>query len=183
MAHETSEDAASPVRPRLEPSTSLELDSLAAPPWQGVSPRLRWYLFVRMIAALVLIAIVGGVVVSVWLAPVFFAYGVLLVVAAVGTGSLYSMVAGRRWRWAEGRSDLFVAHGVLVRQVVVVPYGRIQVVDVTADPVERGLGLATVRIHTAAMTVDAYVCGLEESEADQLRERLAARSETFSTGL
>jgi membrane protein YdbS with pleckstrin-like domain len=45
--------------------------------------------------------------------------------------------------------------GVLVRRVSVVPYGRMQFVEVTAGPFERAFRLATVQLHTAAAASDA----------------------------
>ena len=72
---------------------------------------------------------------------------------------------------------------MFLRQLVVVPYGRMQVVDMTADLLEQALGIATVRVRTAASTADTRVVGLPLEEAVRLRGRLAARSESFSTGL
>jgi len=56
----------------------------------------------------------------------------------------------RSWGYAERADDLLVTHGVLVRRLVVVPYGRMQLVDVTAGPVERKFGISTLRLHTAS---------------------------------
>ncbi len=42
-----------------------------------------------------------------------------------------------------------------IRRTSVVPYGRMQYVDVTAGPLDRRLGLATVVLHTAAAATDA----------------------------
>ena len=58
-----------------------------------------------------------------------------------------------------------------------------QFVDVTAGPLERALGLATVQLHTAAATSDARVPGLPPEEASRLRDRLAALGEDASEGL
>jgi len=49
-----------------------------------------------------------------------------------------------------------------------------QFVDVTAGPVERLFGIATVRLHTAAAATDARLPGLGVSEAARLREQLTA---------
>ncbi len=71
----------------------------------------------------------------------------------------------------------------MVRRLSVVPYGRMQFVDVTAGPVERSFGLATVRLHTAAAASDARIPGLEAEEAARLRDQLAAFGEASSAGL
>ena len=65
----------------------------------------------------------------------------------------------------------------------VVPYGRMQFVDVTAGPLERSFGLATVRMHTAAAASDARIPGLTESDAARLRDQLAALGESKAAGL
>ena len=49
----------------------------------------------------------------------------------------------------------------MVRRLSVVPYGRMQFVEVTAGPVERIFHLSTVKLHTAAAASDARIPGLE----------------------
>lgn len=87
------------------------------------------------------------------------------------------------WGYLERQDDLVVRRGVLVRRTSVVPYGRMQYVDVTAGPLDRRLGLATVTLHTAAAATDAYVPGLRADEAARLRDRLAALGEARQAGL
>jgi membrane protein YdbS with pleckstrin-like domain len=65
----------------------------------------------------------------------------------------------------------------------VVPYGRMQFIDVTAGPLERAFGLATVRLHTAAAATDARIPGLTSEEAARLRDRLAELGESQAAGL
>jgi uncharacterized protein len=89
----------------------------------------------------------------------------------------------RAWSYTERDEDLIVARGVLVRRLSVVPYGRMQFVDVTAGPVERAFRLATVKLHTAAAASDARIPGLERAEAARLRDRLAALGEAKAAGL
>ena len=89
----------------------------------------------------------------------------------------------RSWGYTERADDLLVTHGVLFRRLVVVPYGRMQLVDVTATFVERWLGIATVRLYTAAATTDARIPGLRAPDAARLRDRLAEKGEARSAGL
>jgi uncharacterized protein len=89
----------------------------------------------------------------------------------------------RAWRYAERDLDLIVQRGLMFRRVSVVPYGRMQFIDVTAGPVDRLFGLATVQLHTAAAATDARIPGLRREEANQLRDRLAAVGEARATGL
>jgi membrane protein YdbS with pleckstrin-like domain len=85
--------------------------------------------------------------------------------------------------YAERDDDLLIRHGIMFRQLVVVPYGRMQMVDVTAGPVERRFGIATLRLHTASAGTDASIRGLPPDEAARLRDRLAALGEARSAGL
>ncbi len=89
----------------------------------------------------------------------------------------------RAWSYTERDDDLIVSRGVLVRRQSVVPYGRMQFVNVTAGPVERLFRLATVKLHTAAAASDARIPGLERDEAARLRDRLAALGEAKAAGL
>jgi membrane protein YdbS with pleckstrin-like domain len=89
----------------------------------------------------------------------------------------------RSWGYLERDDDLIVRRGLLFRQVSVVPYGRMQLIDVTAGPIDRLFGLATVQLHTAAAATDARIPGLPRAEAERLRDRLASLGEARATGL
>ena len=73
--------------------------------------------------------------------------------------------------------------GVMFSRLSVIPYGRMQFIDVTAGPLERSFGLATVRLHTAAAATDARIPGLESEEAARLRDSLAELGEAQAAGL
>ncbi|MET9733565.1 PH domain-containing protein [Streptomyces sp. NPDC006458] len=89
----------------------------------------------------------------------------------------------RSWRYAERADDLLISRGVMWRKVTVVPYGRMQLVEVTSGPVERHFGLASVQLHTAAAATDAAIPGLDPAEAERLRDRLTELGEARSAGL
>jgi membrane protein YdbS with pleckstrin-like domain len=106
--------------------------------------------------------------------------------AAVVAGLLLLPFVGRRyrsWGYAERKDDLLVRRGVMFARLSVVPYGRMQFIDVTAGPLERSFGLASVRLHTAAAATDARIPGLEREEAARLRDRLAELGEAQAAGL
>ncbi|HEX6951895.1 MAG TPA: PH domain-containing protein [Gaiellaceae bacterium] len=112
------------------------------------------------------------------------AYG--LAAAAVALAAIALPFVGRRfgsWGYAEREDDLLVRRGVMFARLSVVPYGRMQFIDVTAGPLERAFGLATVRLHTAAAATDARIPGLERGEAARLRDRLAELGEAQAAGL
>jgi len=170
------------------------MDVAFAPPgerWVPVSPRL------RMLRRTLLLAVGAP---AALIALVLLGIGVGLA-AGRGAGGLAglaglvfcSLVLGWGWRligrnydswgYAEREDDLLVTHGWMFRRLVVVPYGRMQFVDVTAGPVERRFGLATLQLHTAAAATDATIPGLPPEEAARLRDRLAALGEARSAGL
>ena len=112
------------------------------------------------------------------------AYGVAG--AALVAGVILWLLVGRRyrsWGYAEREDDLLVRRGVMFARLSVVPYGRMQFIDVTAGPLERAFRLATVRLHTAAAATDARIPGLERDEAARLRDRLAELGEAQAAGL
>ncbi len=101
-------------------------------------------------------------------------------------GGLADRFAGRRvraWAYAERADDLLVGRGVMFRRMSVIPYGRMQYVEVTAGPFERAFGLATVQMHTAAAASDARIPGLTAAEAGRLRDQLTTLGEAQATGL
>jgi membrane protein YdbS with pleckstrin-like domain len=106
--------------------------------------------------------------------------------AALAGGAIAWIVVGRRfrsWGYAEREDDLLVRRGVMFARLSVVPYGRMQFIDVSAGPLERAFGLATVRLHTAAAATDARIPGLERKEAGRLRDRLTELGEAQAAGL
>ena len=89
----------------------------------------------------------------------------------------------RSWRYAERADDLLLSRGVLWQELTVVPYGRMQLIEVTSGPLERRFGLASVQLHTAAAASDARIPGLLPEEATRLRERLTELGRAQSAGL
>ena len=85
--------------------------------------------------------------------------------------------------YAEREDDLLIRKGILLRSIVVVPYGRMQYVDVTAGPLARSVGIASVQLHTASAATDASIPGLPAAEAARLRDQLASRGEALRSGL
>jgi membrane protein YdbS with pleckstrin-like domain len=151
-------------------------------PWVRVSPKLATLR--RLLTIGVGAVLVAGVTVLAAMASTWAAVAVaVLGVGALGWGWVVVGRSVRSWGYAERAEDLLVTRGVLNRQLVVVPYGRMQFVDVTAGPLDRRFGLATVQLHTAAAASDAQIPGLVPAEAARLRDRLAARGEAGAAGV
>ncbi|WP_427134755.1 PH domain-containing protein [Pseudarthrobacter sp. S9] len=85
--------------------------------------------------------------------------------------------------YAEREDDLLIRRGIFFQRTLVVPYGRMQYVDIGAGPVERALGLCTLKLHTASAGTNAEIPGLPAAEGARLREQLSARGEARLAGL
>lgn len=162
------------------------VDQLFAPPddaWRQVSPKLinvRRLVLMLTVGAFAVVVGVGmwflldglGIAITLALAAIALAWGLLLIPRN-----------WRRWGYAEREDDLLVTRGVLFRSLTVVPYGRMQFVDVASGPIDRRYGLATVQLHTASPSTDAKIPGLPAEEAARLRDRLSALGEARAAGL
>lgn len=107
--------------------------------------------------------------------------GVILVIGIVVAIVLPFSV--RRRRYCLRDDDFVAARGVIWHRVEVVPYGRIQYVDMTAGPVLRAFGLTRIKIHTAATDSHPEVLGIPATEGARLRDELARRGEERQAGL
>ena len=91
----------------------------------------------------------------------------------------FFLLPRRRWRgwgYREEEAELHVRHGLLVRYRTVVPFGRVQHIDVAQGPVERRFGLATLILHTAGTRAAAVpLPGLPHEEAERMRDRIRAK--------
>ncbi|MGJ9404383.1 PH domain-containing protein [Arthrobacter sp. KK5.5] len=158
--------------------------------WRRVSPK---YARVRIIGSLVgfLVALVLlGVPLALRLSGIWPAYPLWLAwgvpAAVVGLEIVSLILIPRQVRaigYAERENDLLVRSGLLFQKVLVVPYGRMQYVDVAVGPIDRQLGLCRVQLHTASTSATAEIPGLPAAEGTRLREQLSARGEARLAGL
>ena len=81
--------------------------------------------------------------------------------------------AARGYSLAEER--LRVVRGVLFRSDTVVPFGRVQHIDVDQGPLERAFHLATLTVHTAGShNASVSLPGLAHEDAVAMREEIRA---------
>lgn len=152
--------------------------------WQHVSPRLT---AARRVTWSILLVVLLIVLIVVFFIPdvpraVPGAAAVVLVVA-YGWGLWYFGRRTKSWAYAERADDLIVIRGFMFKRLVIVPYGRMQLVDLAAGPVDRAFGIAKLQLHTAAATSDACIPGLVPEVAAALRDRLASLGEQRAAGL
>ncbi len=82
----------------------------------------------------------------------------------------------RNWSYEVAEEALELRHGVIERVHSAIPYYRVQYVDINQGPIERMVGLARLRVHTAAASSDATIPGIASGEADALRQVILERA-------
>lgn len=154
--------------------------------WQRVSMR---YAAVDAIGSVIGWGIIGvGATVPFWFLfdgdlP-WWAWLPLIAAAVLATlGVVFSTLRTRTIGYLERSDDLLVRRGMLFRRFVAVPYGRMQVVDITQGPLERMFGLKALKFVTAAASSGIDIPGLPGTTAEELRDRLVAVSESRRAGL
>ena len=140
---------------------------------------LQWGAFVLVFAVLAIVGLVIDETVVVIISLAFivpFLVGMIFEIIIV-----FRQVRALGYR--EREHDLLLQRGIMFRSTTVIPYGRLQYVEVTAGPIMRALGLATVTMHTASASTDASLPGLPRAEAEALRDSIAARGGARLAGL
>lgn len=75
--------------------------------------------------------------------------------------------------YAMSTDRLRVARGILFRRDTVVPFGRVQHIDVNQGPLDRFFGIATLTLHTAGShNASVHLPGLGEPLARDMREEI-----------
>ena len=130
------------------------------------------------------------------LLPFLIGAGVLEVAQLLPPGSvivpallLYAYIAFviparkyRYWGYDMGTDRLRIVRGYMYHRDVVVPFGRIQHIDVDQGPIQRRYDLATLTVHTAGnQNSTVSLPGLLHADALAMREtiRAAIRQDTL----
>lgn len=96
--------------------------------------------------------------------------GVVLLILLVW---LFARRRHRSWGFMRGEDELTVKHGLMVRRRTVVPFGRVQHIDIAQGPFERMLGIATLVLNTAGTRGAAVrLPGLDAAAAEELRDHV-----------
>lgn len=144
------------------------------PDWQPVPPR--GGVLAALGGAMIGIPLaVGAAFVSQasgWMSPWLAAPAVFLI-GAVLCGWL-SVRRHLRTRWKLDESGFAVRRGNWWQSETHVPISRVQHLDLKRGPLERGMGLATLVVHTAGTRqATVSVQALDAADAERLRDRLA----------
>ncbi len=145
----------------------------------------RQYVWVQLISSGILFLLVLAAALAIWLIVgvgwVWIPAGIVLVILAITLA--VTPRQARAYGYQLREDDLVFRKGILWQRVVAVPYGRMQLVDITHGPLDRGFGIAQLKLVTAAATTGVAIPGIRQDAAEQLRDTLIAVAETRRTGL
>ncbi|AXL11220.1 hypothetical protein DXT68_03035 [Microbacterium foliorum] len=156
----------------------LELDGS----WHQISPR---YVVSQIVQNLIFLAFVLAA--AVVLALVLDQSWVWIPAAVVVAIEIITLVILPRQAKAIGYmlrdDDIVFRKGILWQRMIAVPYGRMQLVDITQGPLDRAFGVSQLKMVTAAATTGVQIPGLTQAASEALRDTLIEVAETRRTGL
>ena len=105
-------------------------------------------------------------------------HGFILIPVLILSALLILRLPQRRWAargYAGGEERLRVVRGLLFHSDTVVPFGRVQHIDVDQGPLERAYDIATLTVHTAGShNASVHLPGLRHEDAIAMRETIRA---------
>lgn len=82
----------------------------------------------------------------------------------------------RSWGYKLDEDELHIQQGIWTRIRTIVPFGRVQHIDVVQGPLERNFGVGTLILHTAGTRNSAVALpGLEFGEAGRIRDLIRSK--------
>ena len=150
--------------------------------WHQISPRYVVSQFVQngiFVVILLVAALVGALVLHqqwVWLP-----FGVIVLIEVITMIILPRQAKALGYMLRE--DDVVFRKGILWQRMIAVPYGRMQLVDITQGPLDRAFGISQLKMVTAAATTGVQIPGLTQAAAEALRDTLIEVAETRRTGL
>ena len=142
--------------------------------WQPVPSRGAWLAALGGVMLGIPLAVGAAFIsqASGWMSPWLTAPATLLIGAVLG--AWVSVRRHLRTRWKLDDSGFAVRRGNWWQSETHVPISRVQHLDLKRGPLERGLGLATLVVHTAGTRqATVNVQALDAADAERLRDRLA----------
>lgn len=107
----------------------------------------------------------------------------LILVAAIGVlaSGAAALAVWRRFRWGVGARELVIERGVIFRQRRVIPFTRVEDVDIEQGPLARLFGTARVRVETGGAgkdegTLDSIALADARALRDLIRAARAGRT-------
>lgn len=134
---------------------------------------------IRGAVAAILLLIAAALLDAIVLRKTELPLGLATGAAALLGIALALVLPGRRYRsWAYRmeEDELRIASGVLVRLETIVPFGRVQHIDIVRGPLQRRYGLGSLVLHTAGTrSASVLLPGLDAAEAERMRDHVRAK--------
>jgi membrane protein YdbS with pleckstrin-like domain len=150
--------------------------------WRRVSPK---YIVVDIIGAIITgVILVVATAIPAWITDLLWLWAIPAATALISL--IVIALVPRRVKsigYVLREDDILFRRGLMFQRFVAVPYGRMQLVDINRGPVARMLGLSELRFVTAAAATGVVIPGLDESDAESLRDRLVELAESRRAGL
>lgn len=128
------------------------------------------YLWITVSAFMLFI--IGSVVTAV-LYQFVGAPSILFAVLFPSLGALYGLKRYSNWGFEVREDHLYIEHGVFKKTYSMVPYVRVQHIDTDRGPLDRTLGLSTLRVYTAGSKgADIRIPGIDKDSASELQKKL-----------
>ncbi len=147
--------------------------------WQALPPRARGLYIVSTALGIAAAAFVVGVILIVsrlYVPTPYFLPGAALIGLLIG--ALYGNRRFINTRWRLNGDGFALRRGKLWQEETRVPGSRVQHLDLKRGPIERYCSLATLVIHTAGTRHSSVsLSGLDEHDAEWLRDRLASQTD------
>ena len=160
-------------------------ESVDADGWEGISPKHNIDEWLSTTLVYGVTAVV--VVVSLWTPEILPFLPRWALFAAVGVLWLATMILVpfrvRAMKYILRDDDFVFRRGIIFQRQVAVPYGRLQLIDVSRGPIARILGLSELRLVTASASSGVVIPGILRERALSLRDDLVAVAETRRAGL
>ncbi|GAA2044558.1 hypothetical protein GCM10009819_34470 [Agromyces tropicus] len=174
---------AAPAEPTPEPApVPVDATAHVDDDWRRVSPK---HVVVEVVGSVIGSGITVAVllVVGAWFALPWATWAGIAVAAIAVVSIAFEPRRVRSIGYRRRADDLVFRRGIMFQRQVAVPYGRMQLVDLTRGPVSRALGLADLKFVTAAAATAVTLPGLPLEDAERLRDELVALAETRRAGL
>ena len=152
---------------------------------QRVDPKLAYPLMISQAITLIVLVACYATVRYVWpsLLPQPWSEIILSVLVVLTLIRLiWQRIAVRHIGYVRTDSELVIASGRMFQKVHIVPYGRIQYVDIDRGPLMRRWKLASLSLNTAALSSVA-IAGIPDAECDELRADLMERCREQLSGV
>jgi uncharacterized protein len=165
------------------PISDVALQDTDPTDWQPLPPSARTLFILGGLAWAIPLALVPGVLATVFDVPSPWRYALCGAVLGASFGAWLGRKHWRHTHWRLDDDGFTLRRGRMWRSETRVPQSRVQHLDLKRGPLERRYGLSTLVIHTAGSRHSAVtVTGLGEADAGRLRDRLARQDDGIDDG-